>query len=113
MSIEFSSLIREQEPFLRQLVDTRSALKRHRLLQEASQAQLLALVECCLNVLRGHFPLRPPQKRKLEPHADFIRRLSRARTEKGARSVVQEGGSLTALVGLILPILVELAQSLI
>jgi len=49
------------------------------------------------------------------PYADFVRRLSRARSERGARKlVVQTGSGIGALFpALLTPILIELARDLI
>jgi superfamily I DNA/RNA helicase len=99
--------------FLKRLVSTRSEKKRCQLLSEASADQLLAIVESASNILNWKYRLNNRQRNKLKPFAHTVRRLARARSEKGARRIVQTGGSL-ALIGTLLgPILADAAFHLI
>ena len=108
-------LVTEHEQFLTKLARTRSEANRIHLLKSATTEQLLTLVEICLNIVRSHFPLSTRQKNRLLPYADFIRRLSRARSERGARKLfVQTGSGVpTLLPALLTPILIEVAKSII
>lgn len=80
--------------FLRRLTRCRSPVKRLELLHKASKDQLLAMAEIALNILRARFPISRRQREELLPHANHVRKLSRARTESGARKTVQIGGGL-------------------
>ena len=109
-----SPIVFENKHFLHQLARTKSQRKRKHLLKAASFTQLLSLAEVCLNILRSRFRLTTRQKKRLLPFADFLRRLSRARSERGARKVVQTGTGVGALFpALLTPILIEIAKGLI
>jgi hypothetical protein len=84
-------------------------------LKQSSGNELLALAEICLNIASSNFPLTLRQKKRLMPHADFIRRMARMRSEKGARKlVVQQGsGAPAVFAALVTPILIALAEKLI
>ena len=112
---KISPLVCNNKNFLLHLARTKSQNKRKRLLKSACASELLALVEICLNILRSRFNLTTRQKKRLLPYADFVRRLSRARSERGARKlVVQTGSGIGALFpALLTPILIELARGLI
>src|SRR5688572_10081878 len=83
-------LIYENCNFLKILAKTRSIEKRSDILIQVNPSQLLALVEICLNILQNKFKLTVRQKRRMHPYRNFIRRLSRVRTEKGAKKLVFE-----------------------
>jgi hypothetical protein len=95
--------------FIRALCRTRSSNKTDRLLKAASEDQLLTLVEVALNVLKSRFPLNPRQRQKLLPLADTVRRLSRSRSAKSARVIIQKGGN-PLLSALLLPIAIEVGR---
>jgi hypothetical protein len=97
--------------FVRSLCRTRSSKKTARLLAAASEEQLLTLVEIALNILKG-FRLKPCQTQKLYPLADTVRRLSRARSARTTRVIVQKGGN-PLLSALLLPIAVEVGRYLL
>lgn len=98
--------------FVRSLCRTRCTKKTERLVASASDEQLLTLVEVALNVLKSRFPLKSTQKRKLLPLADTIRRLSRSRSARTARVIVQKGGN-PLLSALLVPIAVEVGRYLL
>jgi len=98
--------------FLRQLALTKSPAKRRELLEKATRDELLAVLETCVNVLQFGFPLSAAQRKKLAPHAPYLRRLSRVRTERGVRRVLQTGGA-GVFSALLLPVLSALVGSLI
>jgi hypothetical protein len=112
--VHIPSHIQNNSLFIRQLANCKSDQKRHRLLKNATTSQLLSLAEICLNVVAARFSLTPRQKRRLMPHADFIRQMARARTEKGARKlIVQKGsGSAGMFAALLTPILMEIARAI-
>jgi hypothetical protein len=70
-------------PFLRALGHTKSVRKQRKLLKHSTSQQILILVEICLNIARGCFPLTIRQKRCLGRFAPQIRKLARVRTERG------------------------------
>ncbi|KAF7627112.1 hypothetical protein Mgra_00009622 [Meloidogyne graminicola] len=90
--------------------------KRKKILRKATVDQLLAITEVCLNIVRNHFSLTKRQKLRLFPFADFVRRVSRVRTERGARhAVVQKGSGLPIgfFPALLTPIIIEIAKNLV
>jgi hypothetical protein len=100
--------------YLRTLSKTRSDRKRIRILKTANGEQLLAIAEVCLNIAKSRFKLTARQKHRMIPYVDFIRRMSRARSEKGARKlIVQKGGGVGLFAAILTPILLELARNLI
>lgn len=111
-----SPTVHENFEFLKTLAQTRSLRRRKRLLKGATSAQLLAIVEICLNILRNRFTITTRQRNRLVPHADIVRQLSRIRSEQGARRrIVQKGRGIPLAVfpAILTPILTEIARSLI
>lgn len=103
-------VLRNRE-FLERVARTRSAHRRHRYIEEADADQLLAIVECCFNVLRARLPLTRHQRARLAEHATHIRRISRVRTERSARKVIQSGDGI-AIATLLIPVLAEAARAI-
>jgi len=115
MSTKISQLVKDNLQFLKQLAKTRSLTKRRRLLKKASIDQLLSLTEICYNIVRDQFKLTKRQKSRLLPFADFVRRVSRLKTERGAkRTVIQQGTGLPIglFPALLTPIIIELTKTL-
>lgn len=75
--------------YLRRLAQTKSARVRETLIKNASEEQLLAILEVCLNVLRFRVRVSLPARRKLAHHAAQLRRLSRARTASSVRRILK------------------------
>lgn len=102
-------------PFLRQIASCRSNDRFTKLLSAAGPEQLLCLVECSLNLLRGRLPLSRRRLNRLRPHATNIRELSRARSAVAARRTLQQGNQTGAgvpliaslVVGTLLPFILE------
>lgn len=111
-NIEFSPLIHSNSTFIQQLARCQSETKRRRLLKTATTKQLLALAEICLNIVASRFQLTTRQKKRLIPYADFVRRMGRMRSERGARKfALQRGGGAGGLfAALLTPILIELGR---
>jgi len=110
-----SQIVKNNFHFLKQLAKTRSLQKRKRLLKQATIGQLISISEICLNILRNKFQLTKRQKGRLVPFADFVRRIGRVRTERGARKlVIQKGNGLPLglFPALLTPIIIELAKNL-
>ena len=78
--------------------------------------KLLALLDISINILDANpnkgFTLSIRQKNRLKPHAEFVRRLSKVRSEKGIRRLVQKGSG-PAFAALIIPVLAEIARTII
>uniref|UniRef100_A0A914GR98 Uncharacterized protein n=1 Tax=Globodera rostochiensis TaxID=31243 RepID=A0A914GR98_GLORO len=113
--VQISQAVCEAYPFLCVLTRTKSMRKRRQMLKSANSQQLLALAEICLNIVRARFKLTTRQKSRMMPYADFIRRLSRARSERGARQLLIQKGSGFALQlfpSLLTPIILELSRIL-
>lgn len=98
--------------FLRSLCRTKSCKKSNRLIANASDEQLLTIVEIALNILKTRFPLKETQRRKLVPLADLVRKLSRSRSARNARLIVQKGGN-PLLSALLLPVAIEVGRYLL
>ena len=112
---KISQLVCSNSNFIRTLARTKSQQKRRKLLRRACSEQLLTLAEICLNIVRSRFRLTTRQKKRLLPYADFVRQISRIRSERGARKViVQKGSGLPGFFpALLAPILLQLIQEVI
>lgn len=112
---QISPLIYENIDFLKSVAKTKSINKRKKILSKASTSQLLTLVEISLNILKSRFKLTARQKNRILPYTDFVRKLSRVRSEKGARNLVQKGGGygLKALPAILTPIILEVLRNII
>ena len=99
--------------FLKALARTRSFRKRKKILKHATTEELLSICEICLNLVKQRIKLTTRQRVRILPYADFVRRLSRARSERGARRIVQKGngGGIGLFASILTPILVEFARS--
>jgi hypothetical protein len=104
--------ILENYDFLKNIAKTNSDKKRLKFLRDANSDELLALVEVCSNILSSNFWLTKRQKEKILPYANYIRKLSRVRSESTARRVSQKGGAFI-FSSLLIPVLAEAARLLI
>jgi hypothetical protein len=68
-----------------------------------------SLVEICYNILKSRFNLTKRQREKILPHVQFVRKLGRIRSEKGARRVVQYGRGV-AFSSILVPVIAELIR---
>ena len=106
-----SQLVHKNIDFLKLLSKTKSERKRKRLLRHSNTDQLLAIAEICLNIVKSRFHLTTQQKKRLLPYSEFVRSMSRVRSERGARHVInQKGGGVGVFAALLTPILVEVAR---
>jgi hypothetical protein len=111
---QISTTVCQNKDFLKKLARTKSERKIKRILKSASCDQLLAIVEICLNFVRSRFKLTARQKNRLLPYVDLVRSMSRSRTFKGARKIMQKGSGAVGLFGALLtPIILELARAFI
>lgn len=95
--------------FLKSVARTRSEKRRWSVLERATSDELLSLVEISYNILKSRFNLSKRQREKLFPHVQFVRKLGRARSEKGARRVIQYGKGI-AFSSLLVPVIAELIR---
>lgn len=113
--LRISPYVVDSYNFLCTLARTRSSKKRRKLLKKASTNQLLSLIEIALNIVKGCCRITTRQKHRMMPYANFIRRMSRARSERGARRLMleQRGGGLNPgfFAALLTPIILDLARS--
>ena len=97
-ALRISAHVKRNAHFLERVARCkRSPTKCVRILADAGPEQLLCLVECCLNLLRGRLPpLRRSQLEKLRPHASQLRSFSGVRSARSARQKLQEMSSSSA-----------------
>lgn len=114
-SLLLSAHVRRNVHFLEKIAGCKKNPKRcAQLIAEAGAEQLLCIVECCLNLLRGRVAIRGRRLEHLRPYAAQIRAISRARCAKRAKSQLekeQQSGRgvplLPLIVGSILPVIVD------
>lgn len=95
--------------FLKKIAYMRSKKRILRQLDHATPDELLAIVEIASNILSSNFCISTRQRKNLYPYADYIRKLARIRSEKGARKIIQKGeGSF--IPALLLPVVIEVAR---
>jgi len=104
--------IKRNKVFLRKLALAKSPTKRKFLLENATHDELLAVLETCWNVLNFRFPMKADQRRRLAPHAPYLRKLARSRSERNVRRILQRGGG-SVFSALLLPVLSALVGSAI
>ena len=98
--------------FIKRLSRSTSEKKRWRILNNASCDELLSLVDVCTNILSSNFCLTTKQKDKLKPFAELVRKISRARSERGARQIVQKGNGVF-FASLLVPVIAEATRFLL
>lgn len=92
-----------------------SAKRRKLLLSNATKAELNALFEICLNVIRGNLPLDPTTFKKFRRERKVIETLSnRSVPLKTKQKIVnQKGGFIGKLALFALPLLADVASKLL
>ncbi|KAL3097661.1 hypothetical protein niasHT_020334 [Heterodera trifolii] len=104
-------MLARNESFLETLCNAKKA---NDLIRDATDDQLLCLVEICLNILKARVPLRPRHLKKLKAHAQALRHLARTRCSRSAKKVLlQHGDGLPAIVGLVASIALPLITDFI
>lgn len=106
-------LIYDNIDFLKTLAKTKSVNKRKKILKAATTSQLLSLVEISSNILKARFRLTARQKKRILPYADFVRKLARVRSERSAKNIVQKGSGISVYPALLIPIILEVAKTLL
>jgi hypothetical protein len=110
---QISQLIHQNAEFITKLARSKSTQKRQRLLKNATTKELLALAEICLNIVSSRFQLTTRQRKRLMPYAEWVRRMSRMKSDRGARKfATQKGSGIQGLfAALLTPILIELLRN--
>ena len=82
------------------------------MIADANPDELLAIIEVCHNIVNSKFPITQKQKIKMMPYRDTIRRLSRIRSEKNARRILQRGGGAAGVIfsAVLVPVLSEVVR---
>ncbi|KAH7701571.1 hypothetical protein AAVH_31297 [Aphelenchoides avenae] len=98
--------------FLYALVSTRPERERKKLLAQATDDEIAAILEICVNIMRQRFPLRSAERQKLSRHKDFLYKFYRMRSPGRVRRALQigNGGVLGALI---VPVLSALVSTLL
>ena len=92
--------------FLKRIVRSKSQRKQKHFLKKATTGELLAIVEAALNIVKSRIRLTTRQKHRIIPHAEYIRRLARIRSERGAKRLVQKGAGFP-IAAILTPIIIE------
>ena len=98
--------------FLTKLARSRSERKQRHLLKRATSQELLAIVESALNIVKSRFNLTTRQRHRIIPYTGYIRKLSRVRSESGAKRLIQKGNGIGALAAFLTPIIIEVFRHL-
>lgn len=107
MKATVSELVKNNAPFLRQIhANGRSRKKVAKLVVDASDEQLLCLVEICLNILRGRAPLQKRHLQRLQKQAQLLRHFARVRSARSARRLVGKG--IPAIAGILASVMMPL-----
>jgi len=98
--------------FLRHLRGVRSERERMRLINGAKPDQIFAIMDAANNILNGRFPMTKDRRARLIPFGPQIRKLSKARTDKNARMIMQDGGG-SFVPALLAPVLIHIGSHLV
>lgn len=98
--------------FLKKLSQSKSEKKRRNILKTATNSELISIVEIALNIVKGRFNLKTRQRERIDPYKNFLRQLSRIRSEKSARRLVQKGNGIGAFAVFLTPIIIEALKQL-
>lgn len=98
--------------FIKTLIKTKSDENRKKILANASEDEIFALMDAGYNVLRFNFPLKPSQRRKLATRAKLLRSLSKKRNAESGRRILQSGDG-GMFIALLAPVVAEVARHLI
>lgn len=111
-----STTMRDNLEFIRCL-SLSSSTKRKALLEKATNKNLKALAELCLNLLQGNIKLSSKYKTKLKRHKTKIEVLANKRVslKKKKKFLVQKGngGFLLPLASIALPLVTEILKKTI
>lgn len=113
MTIPTSKRVCKNLNFLKYL-STCNAKQRKAIIKTSNRDAILALVECCINVLRGNIQLTDGQKSRLKKHRKVLHNLcKKIPLAKRKQILVQKGGFLPLLLAPLLSIISSVAGSAI
>jgi hypothetical protein len=95
--------------FLKSTVNARSPIKLKHVLSNATDKELLAIVDCAFNLVKYRIIPSTRQRRRISHYRDYLYMLSRLRTPKGARKLVQKGNGF-AFAAILTPIIAEIIR---
>ena len=83
------------------------------ILKNSSKELIRCICDCCLNLLKCNLKINSTQKKKLKPYKNSVRQLAdRNISLTKKRKVIQSGGFLSALLGVLAPAIGGLISSL-
>lgn len=100
---------------LLEVLKTANPKLRKVILQNADNKSIHAIAEIIINLMQGNVPVSKNQKQKLKKHKKILRAIEHTFMKKpinasrGRRLIVQTGGFLPAIIGLIAPIIAKAA----
>jgi len=109
-----SFLIEKNANFLNNLLTcSRSKNAVNKIISNASDEQLLCLVEICLNLLKGRLPFHKNRIQNLQNQASLLRKISRSRSASSAKRLllcdkIQNGRGFPPVAGLLASLIVPL-----
>lgn len=98
--------------FAKALLREKSDATRHKMIENATDDEVYALMDANYNILKFNFPLRSHQRRKLSNYAKTLRQLARRKSAKSGRKLLQTGNGIM-FAALLAPVVAEIASSLI
>ena len=88
--------------------------QRNKLLRKVDKSCIDSLRDCCRNILLGHIPLNPSNKRKLKPYKSKLRAAANPKIGSSkARKHFQIGGFFQALIPVLASIIGPVISSLV
>lgn len=91
-----------------------NARQRKSIIGLASKDEILALTECCINILNGNVNLTDSERKSLRKHRKYIREISnKIPISRKRKILVQSGGFLPLLLAPLLSILSSVAGAAI
>jgi hypothetical protein len=109
----YPDYIIKNQDFLQKICRTKSNKRRTKLLQAASDDQLLAIVDICHNIIKGNLNIKNSKRKKLALTGDYYRAISRSRSPRTTLHRIQSGGNIGLIGAIIAPVLGALAQNLL
>lgn len=98
-------------PLLKKVARLKPA-ERQRVLNTAPPDFIRAISEGSLNILKGNVPLSKSRHRYLKRHRKSLKTLANKRASlKGKKQVLQRGGFIGALAGVLVPLITSLIAS--
>lgn len=111
--MEKSSKLKNNKEFLQYLCVC-SPKTRKAIINLAKKDEILALMECCINILNGNVKLTDAEKKRLSRHRAMIRKITaKSPVSKKKKILCQRGGFLPLLLAPLLSVLSSVAGAAI